>query len=73
MEIYDISGSSDIVIYKFKVGYRWVLAEVEISTKKLLILRDCMRYTSDLPDEILVGETDYNIAYKMLKDKNLVI
>lgn len=73
MEIYDISGSSDIVIYKFKVGYRWVLAEVEISTKKLLILRDYMRYTSDLPDEILVGETDYNIAYKMLKDKNLVI
>lgn len=73
MEIWDKSDSSDMVIYKFKIGFITYLAEVEISTNRLMILRDYDRYMQDLPDDkLLVGESEYNRAYKLLKDENLI-
>lgn len=73
MEIWDKSDSSDIVIYKFKIGFMSYLAEVEISSKRLMILRDYDRYMQDLPeDKLLAGESDYNRAYRLLKDENLI-
>lgn len=73
IEVWDKSESSDIVIYKFTISFMTYLAEVQISNKRLMILRDYDRYMQDLPeDELLVGEPEYNRAYKQLKDKNLI-
>lgn len=74
MEIWDESKSSDLIIYKFKIGYLTYLAEMTISTSKLLTLRDFDRYMQDLPDdEILVGELEYNRAIKYLREQKLII
>ena len=73
MEIWDKSDSSDIVIYKFEIGYMRYLAEVIISSKRLLILRDYDRYMQDLPeDKLIVGEPEYNRAYRQLKEEKLI-
>lgn len=72
MEIYDKSESMDIVIYKFDIGYRTLLAKVEISTKKLIAIKDFEKFINDLPNELFVGEHDYNTALKKLKEIKII-
>lgn len=73
IEVWDKSESYDLVIYKFKIGFMTYLAEVEISTNRLLILRDYERYIQDLPeDKLLVGEPEYNSAYRRLIEGNFI-
>lgn len=73
MEVWDQSDSNDIIIYNFNIGYVTYLAEVEISTKKLLSLKNYERYVNELPDEeYLPGELEYNTAYSYLKKKNII-
>lgn len=74
MEVWDKSESSDLIIYKFEIKYIVYFAEINISDKKLLILRDYYRYIHDLPeDKLLVGEPEYNIAYNYLKNMELIV
>jgi hypothetical protein len=73
LEVFDKSESMDIIIYKFQIGSIVYLAEVEISTKKLITLRDYDRYMQDLTDDIfLVGEAEFNQAVRYLKDKGII-
>ena len=72
-EVWDKTEEYDLIIYKFTLGFNDYLAEVSISDKRLMLLRDYNRYMSDLPDDkILVGELEYNTALRELKNANLV-
>lgn len=74
MKVWAESKSSDFIIYKFDLQYMTYLAEVEISTKRLKILRDYDRYMQDLAeDKILVGELEYNRAYRHLIDNGHIV
>ncbi|WP_339273761.1 hypothetical protein MKY59_21440 [Paenibacillus sp. FSL W8-0426] len=73
VEVMDRSEENDIVIYKFRAYSLCYLAEVEISSKKLLILRDYLQYIGgDSDGEIISGEFEYAVARKILKEQNLI-
>lgn len=69
---YDRSESNDEVIYKIEKGLNIYLAEITISTGRLYILRDFIRYEMDEENEILVGELEYNKIRRILIEKGLV-
>lgn len=73
MEVWDKSEGNDLIIYKFELNYMTYLAEVDISTKRLSILRDYDRYMGDLPeDKLMVGEAEYNVAARYLRDNGYI-
>lgn len=74
VEVWDLSEESDIVIYKFRLYSICYLAEVELSSKKLLVLRDFFQYLDgEVENVFLVGEFEYNVARALLIENDLII